>query len=158
MTTSLPTMDELITKERCLALAAKYTPAKVKVIPVKGKSHKGMAHLGHENEDGCRVMEAPVPDNIAALWVYLHECEHFHLHGAGLPVEGNNLSRGEAEVNLAVMRILDEEGIQAPLDVLVDEYQSFLDCVRQDDLNWERHPLCTPCIAEFQSRIAGPGL
>jgi hypothetical protein len=151
-------MGELTTKERYLTLAAKYTSAAVKMIPVEGNSYKGMAHLGHEDEDGCRVMEAPVADNIAALWIYLHECEHFHLHGAGLRVEGNNLSRGEAEVNLAVMRILDEEGIQAALDVLVDEYQSFLICVHEDDLNWERHPLCTECIAEFESRIAEPGL
>jgi hypothetical protein len=68
-------------------------------------------------------MEAPTPDNIAALWVNLHEFQHFRLHGAGLPIEGNNHSRAEAEANLAVMRILDEEGVVAPLDVLVEEYQ-----------------------------------
>jgi hypothetical protein len=117
-----------------------------------------MAHLGQVDEDGCRVMEVPVPDNIAALWVYLHECQHFHLHGAGIPIGGNNLSRGEAEVNLAVMRILDEEGEHAPLDVLVDEYRSFLACIEKDDLHSERHPLCIQCFAEFENRIVASGL
>ena len=99
-------------------------------------------------------MEAPEPDNIAALWVYLHECQHFRLHGAGLPVEGNNYSRGEAEVNLAVMQILDQEGMVAPLDVLVEEYEAFRTHVDEDDRNFERHPLCTECIEEFLRRIA----
>ena len=66
---------------------------------------------------------------------------------------GNNLSRSEAEVNLAVMRILDEEEIVAPLLLLHDEYQSFLDHVHEDDCN-ERHPLCDQCIDEFLRRVA----
>jgi hypothetical protein len=104
-------------KERYLAIARKHTPACVKVIRVMGKSHRGMAHLGKQDAEGFRLMEAPIPDNIENLWVYLHECQHFHSHGKGILMEGNSLSRGEAEVNLAVMKILDEEGIVAPLDV-----------------------------------------
>ena len=117
-------MSEQTTKERYLAIAAKHLPAKVKVIPVMGRFRRGVAHLAQEDGEGFRLMEAPVPDSIENLWVYLHECQHFHLHDRGIPMGGNNLSRSEAEVNLAVMRILDEEEIVAPLLLLHDEYQS----------------------------------
>jgi hypothetical protein len=71
-----------------------------------------------------------------------------------IPDEGNNISRGEAEANLTVMRILTEEGEHAPLDVLEEQYSAFMTHVEADDLHSERHPLCDQCIAEFLNRIA----
>jgi hypothetical protein len=37
---------------------------------------------------------------------------------------------------------------------LVDEFQSFLSHVDEDDRICERHPLCIQCITEFEKRIA----
>jgi hypothetical protein len=135
-------------------IAAKHTPHWVRAIPVvdDGDGHRGLANPHEEDDEGYLTMEVPEPNTIGGLWVYLHECAHMRLH-PNLAAEGNNYSRGEAEASLEVIRILDEEGITAPLDVLVLELGAFLAQVQVDDLDWERHPTCTKCLEEFDRRI-----
>jgi hypothetical protein len=110
-------------KEGYLAIAAKYTPEEVEVVPVEddGTGHRGKAFLHEEfDEEGNelpRRMEVPVPDTLGRLWIYLHEWAHFRLNHAALTNYSNDYSRGEAEASLETMRIYDEEGLVAPLRV-----------------------------------------
>ena len=56
-----------------------------------------------------RKMEVPVPDTLGRLWIYLHECAHFRLNHRNIIKGTNDYSRAEAEAELEVMRIFDEE-------------------------------------------------
>jgi hypothetical protein len=146
-------------KERYLAIAAKYHPEDVEAIPVEKSGpdgHRGKAYLHEEfDEEGNelpRKMEVPVPDTLGRLWVYLHECAHFRLNHGRLMPDSNDYSRGEAEVNLEVMRIFDEEGLTAPLRVLLSEFEAFFPHVRDEDERY-RHETVTRAIDEFHRRI-----
>jgi hypothetical protein len=51
------------------------------------------------------------------------------------------------------MRIFDEEDLVAPIEVLEEEFESFLPHVLEGDKRWERHPTVTRCLEEFDRRI-----
>lgn len=58
--------------KRCMAVATKHTPANVTVV--YRKSLSGWACFAK------RQMHTPRPVTRKALYIYLHECAHFHLH------------------------------------------------------------------------------
>jgi hypothetical protein len=146
--------------QRYLQIAAKYTPEDVIHVPVEdtGDGHRGRAHLHAETDDEGndlpRRLEAPVPNTVGRLRIYLHECAHFTLGHENLREYSNDYSRGEAEANLEVMRIFDEEGLVAPLRVLKAEENPFFSQVLVDDKRWERHPTVIKCLEEFERRKA----
>jgi hypothetical protein len=143
--------------ERYLQIAAKHTPSGVLPVPVEdtGDGHRGMAHEEDYDEEGNelpRRMEVPIPDTLLHLWIYLHECAHLRLWHRSRP-DTNEYSRNEAEANLEVMRIFDEEGLVAPLVVLEDQLETFLPQVLIDDRSVSRHPTVIRCLNEFDRRI-----
>jgi hypothetical protein len=145
--------------ERYQQILDKYTPPGVVFVPVEDTDdgHRGMAYVEEEydeegNELPCRLEAPAPPDSLGRLWVCLHECAHRQLWHRPR-VDTNEYSRCEAEANLEVMRIFDEEGLVAPVDVLEEELQAFLPHVLADDRRWERHPTVIRCLEEFDRRI-----
>lgn len=65
------TPRKLTERERCLAVAAKYTPADVTVVYWEKSS--GAANLDK------RILKSPQPVDRESLYVYLHECAHLIL-------------------------------------------------------------------------------
>ena len=94
-----------------------------------------------EGNELPRKMEVPVPDTLGRLWIYLHECAHFRLNHRNIIKGTNDYSRAEAEAELEVMRIFDEEGLTAPLRVLKAEFATLLRETLADDKTAERHPI-----------------
>jgi hypothetical protein len=134
--------------DRYLEIAAKYLPPDVTVVPVEdtGDRHQGRSHFN------SGVMEAPIPNTIGRLWVYLHECAHMrrHRHVSKL---FNTYSRIEAEADLEVMRILDEEAVRIPYRTLETQYLIFHYAVLQEDKTSERHPIVIECLEEYLRRM-----
>ena len=99
-----------------LQIATKHTLEGVKAIAVvgTGDGHQGRSHV----LEG--VMEVPTPNTVGRLWTYLHECVHMRLSRSVRP-EGNAYSRIEAEADLEVMRILDEEGVTIPANIPITQ-------------------------------------
>jgi hypothetical protein len=106
-------------KDRCRQIAQKHTPSDVRAIPVQetGDRHRGRSWVNYRDAEGFRVMEVPTPDTLEQLWIYLHECAHMKMHW-DIPAGIQPPSRLQAEADLEVMRIFDEEGLVAPLQVL----------------------------------------
>ena len=63
------------TKRRCIAVALEHTPAQVHTILIR-RSLSGRAY-----HNGW--MAAPKPFTRKALYMFLHECAHFHLGHCG---------------------------------------------------------------------------
>jgi hypothetical protein len=135
--------------QRYLEIAAKYLPEGVTVVPVEdtGDRHRGRAHLYYG------VMEVPTPHTIGRLWLYLHECAHMRLHRNASRVT-HTYSLLEAEADLEVMRILDEEAISTPYRVLETQCIIFQYAVLDDDKISERHPTVTRCLEEYEHRMS----
>jgi hypothetical protein len=143
--------------ERYLQIATKHTPPGVIVVPVEDSEdgHRGMAHEEQYDEEGNelpRRMEAPIPDTLLHLWIYLHECAHLRLWHYSRP-DINEYSRNEAEADLEVIRIFDEEYLVASLEVLEDQLETLLPHVLIDDKLGERDSMVIRCLQEFDRRI-----
>jgi hypothetical protein len=146
-------------KDRYLALAAKYKPEDVEAVPVQ-KHESGYLAIAYTEEEFdeevnelSRKMQVPVPDTLGGLWIYLHECAHFRLNHRNITPGTNDYSRAEAEAELEVMRIFDEEVLTAPLWVLKAEFATLRRETLFDDKLEERHPTATRALEEFERRI-----
>jgi len=77
-----------------------------------GKSHPAS---GGYSRHGW--IEAPVPNTLARLWVFLHECQHMALHSVAY-INLHTRARTEAEAELGVLRIFEAEKLILPFVLL----------------------------------------
>ena len=137
-----------------ISIAAKYAPQGIRIrYKRKGNLMPAWADL----ED--KSMLVPVPDNREALYVFLHECAHFHLKHfvpsqsvdprLRFAYTGNKppmLAEQEFEAERWAMHIMRTEGVAVPRSILKQAKRYVHSCViaeenhvekiRKDVKNW----------------------
>jgi hypothetical protein len=135
-------------------IALAYTPPDVYFVTLKNDSQDGYRGLAYDLDEGW-VIEAPTPNTLTRLFVFLHECAHVQRRHCP-PL--TNYTLCEAEANLDTMRIFDRERLIIPRNVLKNQSAVFSGHVSRDDEEGiVRHRVVKRCLREFGKRLSDFG-
>lgn len=83
-----------------------------------------------------KMIYAPRPDTREGLFVYLHECAHFHLKHWHVDIP---LARQEYEAEQWAISTMRREGLAVPRSMLAEAKTYVSECIKADGGKIERH-------------------